>query len=474
MKKSQFLIASVLVVMVSVTGCKTRAQSVDADSTPNFLVIVADDLGYADVGFNGCRDIPTPHIDSIAETGVQFSSAYTTYSVCGPSRAGFITGRYEQRFGFERNPQYKPNDPNMGLPLTESTVADVLKPAGYTSGIIGKWHLGAHKSLHPLNRGFDFFFGHLGGGHHYFPELLTIEDSYSIEDEEDSYKTWILHNHEPVQITKYLTDEFSDQAVSFMEQNKDNPFFLFLSYNAPHTPMEAPKEDLERFSHIKNKNRRTYAAMVSVMDEGVGRVLDKLKELELEDNTVVFFLSDNGGPTDHNASNNRPLRGKKSDVWEGGFRVPFALKWPGKLPAGTTYDQPISSTDIFATAAALAKASTDPARPLDGVNLMPYLTGTNSGIPHDAIYLRKFDQQRYAVRRGDYKLVIPEEGQPPVLFNLAEDIGETTNILHAFPEKAEELEALRKQWNAELMDPRFLGLIHTEASIEKWGRPKRW
>ncbi|RKX34921.1 MAG: N-acetylgalactosamine 6-sulfate sulfatase [Verrucomicrobia bacterium] len=429
---------------------------------PNFIVIMADDLGYADVGFNGGKQIPTPNIDSIANNGVQFSSAYTSYSVCGPSRAGFITGRYQQRFGFERNPQYRPDDTNMGLPLSESTIADVLKKVRYTSGVIGKWHLGAHESLHPLNRGFDFFFGHLGGGHRYFPEELTIKDSYGAIDEGESYKTWIMRNHEPVQTTKYLTDEFSDEAVGFLERNKDKPFFLFLSYNAPHTPMEAPAAYLERFAQIKNKKRRTYAAMVSVVDDGVGRLLGKLNELELEDNTLIFFLSDNGGPTNANASDNRPLRGQKSDVWEGGFRVPFAMKWSGQLPAGTTYDQPVSSLDIFATVADLAKAPTDPECPLDGVNLIPYLTGRKSGIPHDAIYLRKFDQQRYAVRRGDYKLVLPGTGKKPVLFNLEQDIGETNNILKSVPEKAGELEALRKQWDAELVEPRFLGLIHTE------------
>ena len=176
----------------------------EAKSSPNLIVIMADDLGYADVGFNGCKDIPTPHIDSIAANGVQFTSGYVSYSVCGPSRAGFITGRYQQRFGFERNPQYQPNDSNMGLPKTESTLADVLKKKGYKSGIIGKWHLGAHKTLHPLSRGFDFFFGHLGGGHRYFPQDLTIKDSYSAKGEKESYITWILRNHEPVKPTHAL------------------------------------------------------------------------------------------------------------------------------------------------------------------------------------------------------------------------------------------------------------------------------
>jgi len=441
---------------------------------PNIIVIMADDLGYADAGFNGGKQFATPHIDSIAENGVRCSSAYASYSVCGPSRAGFITGRYQDRFGFCRNPQYRPDDPAMGLPLDERTMAEVLKKAGYTSGIIGKWHLGAHISNHPLNRGFDFFFGHLGGGHHYFQELLTIQDSYGIADEEESYKTWILRDHEPVQITKYLTDEFSDEAVKFIERNSDRPFFLFLSYNAPHTPMEAPDAYLERFADIKNEKRRTYAAMVTVMDEGIGRVLGKLEELQVDDNTVVFFLSDNGGPTGANASDNSPLRGEKSSVYEGGFRVPFAVRWPAVLPAGATFDRPVSSLDIFATAAALAKAPLNPERPLDGVNLIPFLTGEDREPPHQTIYLRKYDQQWYAVRHGDYKLVIPKEDGTPELYHLTEDIGEVTDLFAAAPEKAEEIEKLRQAWVEELMEPRFLGLIHTEKAIEMWGRPKRW
>lgn len=443
--------------------------SAEAGSQPNYVVILADDLGYADVSYNGCRDIQTPHIDSIAANGVQCTSAYTSYSVCGPSRAGLITGRYQQRFGFERNPQYRPDDPNMGLPQDEHTLAEALKGAGYTSGIIGKWHLGAHPSNHPLSRGFDSFFGHLGGGHRYFPDDLTIKDSYGIQSEPESYRTWIMRDHEPVKTTKYLTDEFTDEAVQFIERNKEKPFFLFLSYNAPHGPLQAPEEEEKRFENIRNPKRRTYAAMVSIMDRGIGRVLSTLEALDLNENTLVFFLSDNGGPENSNASDNGPLRGQKSDVWEGGYRVPFAMQWTGKIPAGLTYDPPISALDIFATITSLAKAAVDPARPLDGVNLIPYLTGKDEGIPHDTIYLRKFDQQRYAVRHGDYKLVVLGDDAGPELYDLAKDLGETSDVYSSFPEKAGELDALRRQWDSELIDPVFLGLIHTGA----WGMKKK-
>lgn len=430
-------------------------------ATPNLVVIMADDLGYADVGFNGSRDIPTPHIDRLAAEGVRFSSAYVTYPVCGPSRAGFITGRYQQRFGFERNPQYRPEDPNMGLPQSEETIATLLGRAGYTSGIIGKWHLGAQKELHPLSRGFDYFFGHLGGGHQYFQDRLTIKDSYAAKNEAESYRTWILRNHEPVRIDQYLTHAFTDEAVDFVARNHDKPFFLFLSYNAPHTPLQAPDDYIARFAHIEDPKRRVYAAMVSALDEGVGKVLDKLKELGLEEETLVFFLSDNGGPIHANGSSNKPLRGSKSDVWEGGWRVPFVLRWTGELEAGSAYDQPVSSLDILGTMAAITGVPLSDERPLDGVNLMPFLKEGREGRPHEAVYLRKWDQKRYAVRKGDFKLVIPDPELPTRLFNLKKDISERENIAPANPGKLEELEALRRKWDSELVEPAFPGLIHT-------------
>lgn len=435
-----------------------------AGDQPNLIVIMADDLGYADVGFNGCKDIPTPNIDTIASNGIRCSSGYTSYSVCGPSRAGFITGRYQQRFGFERNPQYSTTDPNMGVTLKEDTIADALGKAGYHCGVIGKWHLGAHEKLHPLKRGFHEFYGHLGGGHQYFPELLTIKDSDKARNEAESYRTWTLRNHEPVKPTKYLTDEFSDESVSFIQRNKSKPFFLFLSYNAPHGPLQATQEYLDRFPTINNKKRKTYAAMVSAVDDGVGRLLKTLEENKLTDNTIVFFLSDNGGPMSKNASNNAPLRGGKSDVWEGGYRVPFAVQWPGTLDKGKVYNHPVSSLDIFGTIAALSGAKISKDRPLDGVNLIPYLKGENITAPHQAIYLRKFDQQRLAVRKGDYKLVILGKDQKPQLYNLATDIGETKNIAAKNPEELAKLDRLRKAWASELIDPVFKGLIHQKGA----------
>jgi arylsulfatase A-like enzyme len=446
-----------LSVVASLLG--VVAAPAETNRPPNLIVIMTDDQGYADVGFNGCKDIPTPNLDSIAQNGVRFTSGYVVYPVCSPSRAGFLTGRYPQRFGYERNPRFQPGNRISGLALTETTLADALGKVGYHSGIIGKWHLGAHPDLHPLKRGFKEFFGHLGGGARYFPEELTLKEADRAMDEGPSYRLWMLRNHEPVRTTQYLTDEFSDEAVKFVTRNKTKPFFLFLSYNAPHTPMQATEKYLSRFPNIQNPQRRTYAAMVSAVDDGVGRLLATLSKEGLENQTLIFFLSDNGGPEQANASNNGPLRGGKSDAWEGGTRVPFAAQWPGQLPKGMVYDKPVLSLDIFATMAALAGVPTDSARPLDGVNLLPYLTGKNADSPHDAVYFRKFDQGAFAVRRGDYKLVIPRTGANPQLFNLATDLGETKNLAATQPEILGELEQLRVVWNAQLIPPIFEGLL---------------
>ena len=463
-----FSIGSLLLLGACITVFSSVPAAPDVVTKPNLIIILTDDQGYGDVGFNGCKDISTPNLDSIAHNGVQFLNGYVSYSVCSPSRAGLLTGRYEQRFGHERNPRWEPANPKCGLPLTETTMADALKKAGYHTGAIGKWHLGAEASFHPLKRGFDEFFGFLGGGHRYFPQELTLANPFAAKNEVESYRLKILRNDSPVQTTQYLTDEFSDEAVSFVDRNKDKPFFLYLAYNAPHAPLEAPPKYLQRFPNIQDPRRRTYAAMVSAVDDGVGRVLEKVKALGLDDKTLVFYLSDNGGPIQANASNNGPLRGAKGSPWEGGIHVPFAAQWPGHLTAGKTFAPPVISLDIFATISALANAPANPAHPLDGVNLMPYLTGEKSGDPHEAIYLRMYDKGAFAVRGDDFKEVIPMRDSAPQLFDLAEDIGEKTNIADAHPDQLKRLENLRVEWNAQLIAPIFEGL--KEPKREKPGQ----
>jgi arylsulfatase A-like enzyme len=436
---------------------------------PNLIVIVADDLGYADVGFNGHSDIPTPNIDRIAKAGVVFSDAYVTFTVCGPSRAGLITGRYPQRFGFERNPAWKPADPSVGLPLVEKTIAEVLRPAGYKSGVIGKWHLGAHESLHPLSRGFDEFYGHLGGGHRYFPDELTIQHTHDAKNEPQSYTTWISRGREPVRTQQYLTDEFSSEAVEFVSRHKDGPFFLYLAYNAPHGPLQAPQEEIEKFKNVTDEKRRIYSAMVSVMDRGIGDVLDELDKLGLTENTLIFFLSDNGGPTQSNGSKNTPLRGGKSDPFEGGFRVPMAARWPRALPAGIKYSKPVSALDILATIAAANNLKEDPQRPLDGVNLVPHLIGEKADAPHKRIYLRMFDAKSHAMREGDFKIIQPKQAKDEglLLFNLASDLSEKNNLADTDQERLKSLQQNYEKWNAQLMEPAFRGL-----EMKEWKNAK--
>lgn len=457
MKKNRIILSIVLAILLQWNSYGQNSKK------PNIIIILADDLGYADVGFNGCKDIPTPNIDRIAANGVKFTNGYVCFSVCGPSRAGLLTGRYPQRFGYERNPQYRPHDPNMGLPKEEKTLAEALKQVGYTSGIIGKWHQGADISNHPLNRGFDEFFGHLGGGHRYFPEDLTIKDSYAVDNDEGmSYKTWIMRNHEPIQTKKYLTDEFSDEAVRFVEKNQKEPFFLYLAYNAPHSPLQATPEYLDRFPNIEDKKRKTYAAMVSAVDDGVGKLLDKLESLQLDKNTLVYFLSDNGGPEKDNGSDNGVLREGKSSIYEGGYRVPFAMQWKGTVKPGV-YDNPISALDIFATITALSKSPIKKDRPLDGVNMIPFITGKNKSLPHEMIYLRKFDEKGFSVRHKDLKLVLKKDGIPQ-LFDLKKDMGEQNDIAKQFPDEVKKIDKIRLEWNSQLIDPIFKGLIMSKES----------
>jgi len=423
---------------------------------PNVIIILTDDQGYGDVGFNGCTDIPTPNIDRIADNGVKFTNAYVTYAVCGPSRAGIMTGRYQDRFGFGRNPLLAPNDTMQGLPASEETLATVLAKTDYKSMALGKWHLGAHRSQYPLNRGFNEFFGFLGGGHQYFPKEWVLDDVSEVKKQFDGYRTKLMRNNGRVDEQEYLTDALSREAVSFVKRNAHNPFFIYLAYNAPHAPLQATDKYLKRFNHIKDKKRKTYAAMVSAVDDGVGRLLNTLEETGIDKNTIVFFLSDNGGPETKNGSDNRELREGKGSLYEGGIHVPFAMQWPGVIPAGMVYEKPISSLDMFATAAAQANAPTK--NELDGVNLVPFLTDSIEADPHKALFWRKFDQEAYAVRMGDDKMVRYKTEQDE-LYNLRTDISEEKALAVENHSQYDTLKNAYQAWESELLDPLFLGLL---------------
>ena len=427
------------------------AQKKDA---PNIIIILTDDQGYTDVGFNGSTEIPTPNIDRIAKNGVVFTNGYVSYAVCGPSRAGLMTGRYQDRFGFGRNPLLAPNDIDQGVPVEEEMISEALKNVGYNTLAIGKWHLGAHKDQRPLQQGFDEHFGFLSGGHRYFPEDWKLNDLTEIRSQNDGYITKLLHNGKRINETAYLTDALSREAVNFIKKERKGPFFIYLAYNAPHSPLQATKKYLDRFPNIENKKRKIYAAMVSAVDDGVGNILDALDEMAISDNTIVYFLSDNGGPL-HNGSNNDPLRGKKGNVYEGGIRVPFAMQWPKNIKAGQTYAKPVISLDIFATAAEYAGFT--PKSKIDGVNIVPFLNAKSNETPHNYLFWRKFDQEKIGIRSDDFKLVKEDNGVLE-LFNVTKDISEKNPLYNKnhFNKLHNEYEI----WLKEMLDPIFFGLLH--------------
>ncbi|MGK0414693.1 MAG: arylsulfatase A-like enzyme [Polaribacter sp.] len=453
----------ILFVFSSITNCTTRAQE---SKKPNIIVILTDDQGYGDVGFNGSKQIKTPNIDKLAKNGAVFTNGYVSYAVCGPSRAGLITGRYQDQFGYSRNPLFGPKDASLGLPLEEETLAEALKKAGYTNMAIGKWHLGAYATLRPLKRGFDEFYGFLSGGHKYFPEQLIRKDLSEVGSQFDAYNTKLLRNDTRVEETEYLTDAFSREAVNFVDKNAKKPFFLYLAYNAPHAPLQATEKYLSRYPNIKNKDRKTYAAMVSAVDDGVGLLLQKLKDLNIDKNTIVFFLSDNGG-NENKGSFNGPLKKGKGSLFEGGIRVPFAVQWEGTILPNQKFEHPIISLDIFATAVAQAKVT--PKNKIDGKNLIPYLSGKNNEAPHETLYWRMYDKKSVAVRKHNYKYII-EKGGEVGLYNLANDISEKNNLKDSL--KIKELKSLYEIWNKNNINPIFYGLGDNKEYNQK--NPKRF
>ncbi|MFC4296335.1 sulfatase-like hydrolase/transferase [Novosphingobium tardum] len=450
----------------------------DAAARPNVIVIVTDDQGYRDVGFNGSPDIPTPNIDRIAHEGVRFTRGYVAFPVCAPSRAGLLTGRYPARFGFDRNPNGNPADPKGGVPRSELMLSESLKAAGYATKAIGKWHLGTHPTLRPRVRGFDEFYGFIEGGHGYLPGQTKMDDISQSKVIYDWYYTKLIDNGARVDFKKYLTEEFSDRAVDFVDRmaTADKPFFLYLAYNAPHAPLQATEKYLSRFPQVKDPKRRAYMAMISAVDDGVGQVLQELDRRGIAKDTVVFFLSDNGGVTNHDTgeqpvADNAPLRGGKSQLFEGGVRVPFAVRWPAKIAGGRDYARPVSSLDIFGTLASEVGLRTLPKQPLDGVDLVPYLTGKVTGDPHPALFWRKYDQHQGAMVVGDIKyLVTPESA---AAFNLRTDIGETRNLAEQNAETMAKFDQLYSAWSRQMAPkPAFppLGTWPTKAAGREKGK----
>ncbi|MBI5820693.1 MAG: sulfatase-like hydrolase/transferase [Verrucomicrobia bacterium] len=405
-----------------------------AADKPNVLILYADDLGYGELGCYGFKEVPTPNIDTIAANGIRFTSGYVSAPLCSPSRAGLNTGRYQQRFGHENNSMA----PGRGLPLTETTLANRMKTLGYATCAIGKWHLGNDAEHLPMKRGFDEYFGVTGNPGSYFTPKGFMNSRVSAEVQRVTDKDF------------YTTDAFAARASDWIEKHKDAPWFLYLPFNAVHAPHQATEKYLKRFAHISDAKRRDFDGMLSAMDDAVGVVLGKLRALKLEENTLTFFISDNGAPG--HREGNGVLRGHKHTCWEGGTRLPWMMQWKGKLLAGKVEDRAVIQLDVMPTCVAAAGGTVDPAWKLDGVNLLPYLAGENKERPHQTLCWRI--DGMWAIRHGDMKLVHGDmDKNPPELFDLATDIGEKNNLASKQPEKVAELKALWDEWNTQLASP---------------------
>ncbi len=433
----RYLVLLAYICIVFCAGCKTKNTSKisspeefkSSQEQPNVIVILVDDAGYIDFGFMGSEDMETPRIDELAASGTVFTDAHVSATVCAPSRAGLLTGKYQQRFGFEAN-----GTGGIGLSDDVQTIADVFKNNGYLTYALGKWHLGEEESDHPNNRGFDEFFGFLTGSRSYFP----IKDPSRIN--------MLQHNGERVKFEGYMTDVLGDKSVEYVEQSGSHPFFMYLAYNAVHTPMDAKKEDLEKY---KNHPRQKLAAMTWSLDENIGKLLDKLGEQGLRENTLIYFLSDNGG-AHNNQSKEGALKGWKGNQFEGGHRVPFVVSYPKSFSGGNKFEGLSSSLDIFATSIEAAGIQKPDDLLLDGVNLLPFLTGDQLGNPHEKLFWRKLEES--GARLGLYKTVrLKNFGVN--LYDLNSDLGESKNLAEVDPEQLNLMEKAFGEWEAQLMKP---------------------
>ena len=500
----------ILLLLCSVSPALAQARR------PNIIVILADDLGYGDTAVYGSRIAKTPNIDALAASGTRFTDGYVTNPVCAPSRAGLMTGRYQQRFGYEFNPMWR--DRTGGMSLHEITIAQIMKSAGYVTAAIGKWHLGQPSGYYPTDRGFDHFFGMAGGGSDYIIDPQAGDEYIGPRgidlvvpaaglpatphgDEVKSVLERIREQHpitrdgQVVRVDEYLTDAFTDEAVAFIDRNQSHPFFLYLAQHAPHIPLQAPRKYIDRFRDVSDPGKRVYAAMVSALDDSVGAVIGTLKKDGIYGNTFVVFLSDNGcaGYT-RGACSNAPLSGYKRWLAEGGIRIPYIVSWPGHLPAGRVDHRQISSLDILPTAAALAQARLPADRSYDGVDLLPFLDGEDRAVPNPRLYwrdgvdfaMRDTDLKLWicdiAPRRapseqtademesgGQRKLVVPSVGpygRHAMLFDLADDIGELHDIAAVHPSQVAYMEAEIAAWNKTLIKPQWPESKHATVDFD--------
>ncbi len=438
-------------LLLTITAVASIATSMAAEK-PNILFIFADDLGYGDLGYTGSTQIKTPNVDQLAKQGVVFDRAYVTAPFCGPSRAAVLTGRYQQRFGFEWNPRWAPNlkPEKVGMPTSEKMFGKHMQEAGYVTGAIGKWHMGYHNNFYPTNRGFDYFFGMRGGGHSYFPSVTEKRPGWYPDFSLERMGTMLKKVEEP-----YLTDWFTTDAFNFIKREKENdkPWMLYLSYNCPHGPLEAKKEDIAKYKHIKHKGRRTYCAMVDNFDQNVGRLIKQLKATGQYENTAIFFLNDNGGSIETVYAVNAPFWGTKGTFFEGGVRVPMFIHYPAKLKP-QRYKHSVSAMDILPTSLGLAKHEGEMKpfkngnkvipRTFDGVDLMPYLTGKKESLPHEKLFWRVMFRGSASVD-GDWKCITTPHDLPQ-LYNLADDPSERNDLAAKNPERVQKMMNAHFEW----------------------------
>ena len=478
---------------------------------PNIVLIVADDLGFNDITLYGGGIaggmVPTPHIDSIARAGVDFRTGYSGNATCAPSRAALMTGRYPTRFGFEFTPtppmfmkvigNYRANNEfrapvyhaereadliryeDMGLPTREITLAQLLKSADYHTVHIGKWHLGDSPQFRPYSHGFDESLSHLHAASMYLPTrdpgvVNAMQNFDPIDKFLWAAEPWAIRHNDgvPFQPPKYMTDYLTDEAVKVVAANKNRPFFMYLAYNAPHTPLQATREDYDALSFIPDHTMRVYAAMIRSLDRNIGRVLQSLKDQGLEDDTLVIFTSDNGGAHYIGIDGiNSPYRGWKATFFEGGIRVPFFMRWPAGLPKGANVTAAVSHFDIFATAAAVAGQQMPADRPMDGVNLLPFARGEAAGRPHALLFWRT-DSYR-VVREGDWKLQVTERPKKDWLYDMANDPGEKDNLAANQPARVVALKARIAEWEKSQIKPMWPALAEAPVPLDKTLRQRQ-
>lgn len=468
-----------------------QVSAATGERPPNIVLIVVDDLGKYEVSAYGSETMQTPHIDRLGTEGVRFADCYVTSPVCSPSRAGILTGRHQSRFGFETQPmEYYPNNlavywlgknlvntdnwvitappsfpsewqiHKQGLPPTEITLPELLQRRGYRTGAIGKWHLGLSDEHLPRNRGFEDHFGFYGAFSLYTPNRKVDSIAHYIQPTYSSRHQWksgrkgagaIRRNGKVVKEKQYLTFAMRDEAISFIEQNHQDPFFLYLAFSAPHVPFQAPCSYYDRYAHIEDENKRVYYAMIEALDDAVGAVHQRIIDLGLEENTIIYFLSDNGGASYTKATDNGPYKGGKLTMFEGGVNVPFFMKWKGKLPEGMVYPHPVSALDIFTTSAAAAACPLPAGRSYDGVNLLPFLSGKRKDEPHRSFHWKADHIE--AMRSGEWKFLRSTRDNWLELYHIGSDCYEQINLETERPEKAGEMLQEYKDWEMQLPEP---------------------